>query len=323
MANYIGSLVNVGIGIEATRGTAVAPAIHTPVRSFSVLDKAEVVEQQAPYNTISTTMQSDVAKRWSNGAIETPIQDNAMGYFLTALMGASPTTTTVETGVRQHVFNIANNNTHKSLSIHKIEGNDNRVYPGCMIENAEFNYVLGEYSYVNFGFLGKSGATASSSATYTEEKFFRPQDVTFKMASNYAGLTGASAIQVEDLKLTIDKGLVDYQALGSIELAEIFNQKIMVTGTATLLYDNNTYRDLYTLGTDRAVRIELENTKTLIGATKYPKLQFDIYKANVKSWEVEYSNEEIVKQTIEFEGRYSLTDTKEITATLINTVTSY
>jgi hypothetical protein len=123
--------------------------------------------------------------------------------------------------------------------------------------------------------------------------------------------------------LPIDKELADYQALGSIELAEIFNQKLMVTGTATLLYSNNTYRDLYKNGTDQAVRITLENTQALIGATRYPRLQFDIYKANVKSWDVEYSNDEIVKQTIEFEGRYSLTDTKEIMATLVNTTVSY
>lgn len=324
MANFVGSLVNIGIGKETTRGTLVNPGFYLPKSDFSVLDKAEITPQNAPYGVIEETMESDVTKRWSEGNITAPMTSETIGLLLGSLFGEFPTPGNPESGVYTHAFDsFTQSNTHQSLSIHRIDSNENIGYANSMIQDFEIKYELGSYITTSIGFMGKASTTASSTASYSQENFFRPQDVTFKMASTQAGLTASNAITVESLTLSINKNLKEYQALGDVDLNEIFNGRVSITGSVTLLWDSTTYKDYFTGGTNRAVRIDIENTKDLIGATEYPSLRLDLYKTNVDEWATEESNDDIVKQTFGFSSRYSLTDDKTIVATLTNTTSSY
>lgn len=325
MANFIGSLVNVGIGKETVRGTAVAPTYWLPKSSLSVQDQAEGIEQTAPYGVIESIMDRDIGKLWAEGDLEMPIFDRSIGLILSSVFGATPSSANSEGSVYTHTFSgFTQSNTHQSLSFHRYDSNENKVFSNAMVNTFEISYVLGEYIKCTTNFMAKAGVTASSSATYSAtEGTFRPQDVTIKFASNQAGLNAAQSVAVEEATLTFDKSLQEYQALGSTGLNEIFNGQVTVTGSMTLLWDNTTYKSLYTGATNQAIRFTIENTKSLIGTTLYPKLSFDIYKAQLEEWSLEEANDGIVKQTIAFKAMYSLSDTKSVTASLVNLATSY
>ena len=324
MAKTIGSLVNVGIGRETTRGTAVTPAYWLPKAEFDFQDKAERIGYSAPYGVIEDEMDGDIGKLWGEGTLTMPVRDKSLGLIMSAVLGEIPATALTETGVWTHTYaGFEQSSLHQSLTIRRQDANEALSFPNAMIQSYELQYVLGEFVSQSIGFMSKAGASASSASTYVAENYFRPQDLTFKFAVNQAGLAAASAIVVDELTLTIEKNLIDYQALGSTALNEIFNGQVAVSGSVTLLWDATTYKALYTAQTVQAVRMTLENTKTLIGATKYPKLEIDLYRAQVEEWELEQSNDGIIKQTLGFKGMYSLADSKSIQVTIQNAVATY
>lgn len=78
-------------------------------------------------------------------------------------------------------------------------------------------------------FLGKARVSDSDpTPSYDEENEFRGRDIKIYFASSEAGLSGATAINAKSVRLTINKNLKEYQAIGSVDLNSIYNQNITV-----------------------------------------------------------------------------------------------
>lgn len=96
-----------------------------------------------------------------------------------------------------------------------------------------------------------------------------------------------------------------------------------VEGNVELLREDETYKDMYDLGSKKAIRIEIEDPTTTIGTLTYPKLTIDLSSVIFTEYAKNQDNNGLVKQALTFKALYSMADSKMITATLINTKVSY
>ena len=322
MSRIIGRLTSVGIAKEAVRGTALAPSFWVPVRDLDFDDTVDSKDNESGFGVLTTLSDSDIVKQWSEGGYEGKIFDKSIGLELTALFGAAPTSTAHAgaTGAYDHAFALANNNQHASLCIAIKEANLNLRYANAIIDTWKFEASLDDYIKRSVKFMGKKGGAATDTVTYTAENEFVPKHMVVKVATNLAGLTAASAIKVRNITFEVNKNADGLQVLGSNDIDDVVNKSFEVSGTIEMYYDNTTYRDLVFNNTKQALRISVLNTDVMVG-TGSPTptlLQFDFAKCIFGKWEKGFDNDDIMTQTIDFKGAFSLADASTISALLTN-----
>ena len=111
--------------------------------------------------------------------------------------------------------------------------------------------------------------------------------------------------------------------LGNNEPDDIVNKQFAVTGTVDLFMDDTTYKALVLAGGKVSMRVKLLNTAIDLGSGHNPGLNIDLARVKLGEFEGGFDNNDVRTQTINFEGLFSLTEAKGITATLTNRQVSY
>lgn len=325
MGKILGRLTSVGIGKETTRGTTVAPSYWVPVTELEFDDKVEYIFNDSGLGRIEEKNDGKVNKEWAEGSYSGKVYDRTSGVELTAVFGASPTSAQrTTTGVYDHTYAVANNNSHASLTIGYKEGNDDLRYAMGMVKSYAFEAVRDNYVRRTIEFLSKKQASASNTVSYIDENEFLPKHVSVKLASALSGLDAASAIEVTAVNLEINKNVDPAWILGANEPDDIHNRSFVVTGSIEFYYEDQTIRDYALAGTNRAIRIDVVSD-TVIGTSgsHTPAIRFDIAKAVFTENSRTNDNNDVMKNTINFEAVYSIADTSLITARLTNAVASF
>lgn len=321
MAKFIGRKVNVGIGKETTRGTAVAPEFWLPKMELEIDDVIEQVINESSVGVIEDAENADIVLKKAEGSLTGRIDDTAFGLWLLATLGkvSAPSVVSGETSVYDHTFSVLQDAQHPSLTISVNDENGDRQYPLGMVNSLELNIALGEFATYNVEFQANKSESATLTPSYSlTERVFLPQHGEVKFASDLSGLDSAPAINVKSVSLTISKNIEDDQVLGSVDPVDRLNKQFEVEGTIELLYTDRSYIDTILLGDlAQALRIRLTGTET-IGNSSNPRLTIDLAKVKLNEVSRDLSNNEIVKQTLNFKSFYSLADAKSITAVLRN-----
>ena len=171
--------------------------------------------------------------------------------------------------------------------------------------------------------MSKVGSSTSQSPSYVSENPFLATHVTLKLASTVAALGTASATAVRAVNLTINKNVEDWQNLGSAEPTDIVNKALTVSGDMELLFDATTQRDYVLNGTKMAALITIENSDVLIGTASRPKLEITLAPMSFRDWGRATGQNDVVTQTVAFDGNFSLSDSKTISVSLVNAQSSY
>lgn len=324
MSKFIGRKLNIGIGKETVRGTAVAASYWLPKTDCSIDDKIEQVINENSIGVIEDAEGASLVQKFSEGEITGRILDESFGLLILAALGAEASPATVETGVYDHVFSVAESAQHQSLTIDVEEPNatssSSLRYALSMIDSLEINIEVGGYAEYTVSFRGNSNGTGTNTPSYTSENFFLPQHGTFKVATTQSGLDAASAVSVKKMTLVITKNLEDDNTLGSTTATDRLNKQFTIEGSVELLYDSRTYIDTIMIGDAyRALRFQLINTDITIGATSNPTLKIDLYRTKLSEVAKDIPNDDLVRQTLSFKAFYSLSDSKMLAATLRNT----
>jgi hypothetical protein len=322
MTKVIGRRFSVGIGKETTRGTSVAAAFWIPKTEVSVDDRINYAVEDSSIGVIEDSIDQDITQKYSEVSIGGMVYEKSFGLLLLATFGTETSSTLVETGVYDHLFNVAATSQHTSLTIACADpnGGTGLRYTLGMVDQLELNFEVGAYLTYKVDMRANANVATANTASFTAENLFRPQDGTVKFATNLAGLNAASAIAIKKGSLTIKKNLEDDFIVGNVVAADRLNKEFSVEGTLELTYDDRAMVDTYMLADlAQAIRIDFENTSTLIGATKGPKLVFDMGKAKVQEVSRKIDNAGIIMQTIKFKAFYSIADSMMIKATLRNT----
>jgi len=199
---------DIRIGLETTRGTSASSGYWIPKSSLDFYDQVEYIKQEAPFGVNHEFQDADLAKKMGSGNIEFPVFSDSIGVILAAVFGATPTTSDVTTNESySHVFSVAQNATHQTVTITKKDPVEELEFVYSMIDSFELSYSLGEYLSASVGFESKSGETASETVSYTNLPKFRPQDTKIYIADTVSGLDSGTEVKVESFTLSISKNL--------------------------------------------------------------------------------------------------------------------
>jgi hypothetical protein len=323
MTKFIGALADIGIAKEGTRGTAESSAsFYVPKTSFSYDDKVGVVVDESSIGVIEDSTGQKVHHKSGEGEIEANIRDKSFGLILLAMMGSVSTSGPTDSAYT-HVFSVLQSAQHPSLTIFQEDANQDYKYALAMLTNLDINIELEKFAMFKAGFMSKAGATATLTPSYSAENMFLPQHGTIKVADTQANLGAASAINIRSVKLTFAKNVEEDNAIGNVAPVDILNKQFSAEGEMEIVYDAETFKTYMLDDTERALRIELNNSDVLIGATSTPKLTVDFHSIKVTEFTRNFSNPDITMATIKFKAFYKLADSKLATITLINAQASY
>lgn len=326
MTLAIGRTVDLGIARETTRGTGVAPAYWVPRVSFSFDDKIIQARETAGIGQLADSDAAFVTTRYGAGDLESEIRDQSFGLFLYAMMGTLSTSGPTDSAYT-HAFSLSESAQHQSLSLTVQDVNTNEMYELVMLDSLEIVCELDSIVSFTASFMGKQGQTftPARTVTYVAENKFTKKHLQLKIAANLASIAAASTISVKRYVLRINKNVVMDDALGTAEPEDFLNRQFSVEGEVELNYNDETYKNYMKNGTNRAMEFKLVNTDATIGASTNPSLTIQMPLVDFFDWEPDYSNDEIVRQTITFKGNYDISGGNNIisTCSLVNTVASY
>ncbi len=324
MTKIIGRTGAIGIGIESTKGTPVAAQYWIPVGGYSYDDKVEKIKNESALGRIEEMNASNIIKRWGEGDYDGKIFLNSVGAELVAVFGQSPTSVQrAVTGVYDHSFALLNNNNHKSLTLAYKDAVEEESFPFAMIDSWSLDVAVDDYVKRTVSLIGKKSGAASHTPAFVNEVEFIPSQVSFKMATNQAGLAAASAINVTHFSMEVKKNVETIHVLGSDEPQDIVNKQFNVTGSIDLYFEDASYKTIVMSDLKKALRIQMKDLTTDLGTGHNPELYFDLNQVTFDEYERTWSSNDPLAQTLSFEALFSMADVAMISARLTNRIASY
>lgn len=325
MSKYIGRLVNLGIAKESSRGAGASPVYHVPKTTFSFDDKIIQARSLGSLGKISDSEEAFVTTKYGQGEMEGEIRDKSFGLLLLAMLGSTSPSGPVDSAYT-HSFTLTHTNQHQSLSFVVADLNTTELYKLVMLDSLEITAELDEVVKFSAGFMSKQGGTTGLTvpAVVAENKFTK-KHLRIKLADNIAGLSGATAISLKKLTVTINKNVVLDDVLGTAEPEDILNQQVSVEGEIELNYEDETYKNFMKNGTNKAMEIAFINTDAVIGAATNPSLTIQLPKVDFFDWEPDNGLDDIVKQKISFKANRDVANAQDVIylCQLVNAVASY
>lgn len=325
--NFIGRQVDVGIGKESVRGTAVVPTFFIPQVSFEFNEQIQQATDGGSVGRIEGSIDQNVTEQFVEGTLEGIIRAESFGLLLLATMGAVVSNVdSPEAGVQTHDYTVDNSAQHQSLTIGVDDPNDPKEFALAMITSLSIEAALNEYITFTADIRAKAGVTQSFTPSYTEadeRKVFLPQHGTFKTAADLSGLGAAPEIKIRSFTLNIAKNVEDDQVIGNLAPDDILNKQFAVEGTVELLYDDSTFVTDLLADTAKAMRLTLANTDITIGSVTNPTLEIDLARVKFSEVSKPFTNDDLVVQTVSFTAHYDISDAAMIKVKLINETVSY
>lgn len=315
----IGRLRQIGIGKEATPGTGVAATYWIGVESGSVLPDVDYAEDGSGVGRIEKPIASFVTKENAITKFSAPARSDWLGMILKAALGAcSSAAASGETVVYEHTYSVLNSNAHPAYSLIVKDGvaTEQSVY--SMLNSLTLSCEAGGLLMCEGEFIGKQLATTTATPSYSADHIWKGSQASVKLATDIAGLAAASAIGVNKLSLTIEKGLIQHPAFGSVTLNKNINTVLRITGEIELLYDAVTYRDYVTDGANKAMRISFAGDS--VGVAETVQLQIDLAKCAFQEFDAPDGDEDVIIQKLGFVAQYDMDESSPqmIAAVLTN-----
>ena len=324
MSKYIGRLVDLGIAKEGTRGLGGAPTYWVPKATVTIDPKITKAKSALSYGNIGADgNQALKALVWSEGDIETDMQDNSFGLFLLSLLGTVSTAGPADS-LYTHTFTLQNDAQHDSLAITVKDPNEQRQYRLSMLQSLSITATPEDTVKITASFMGKKGTDTTHSVTYTAHNKFLGRHVSLKLATDTSGLAAATALNIRSLTLNFEKNLRTDSVLGTVEPIDFLNQAFSINGEVEMDLEDDTYLDLQMDGSYRAVRVDITNNEAVIGVSAHPQFTLDLSRVHFEAWESNRPNDEISTQKFSFNALLDITNNNFINScTLKNDVASY
>ena len=323
MTTKIGRLINVGLAMESSRGDAEdAATFWLPKVDFDFNPRADYAVEESGLGVIDARSDAKVVEKLGEGSFGGIIYDKCFGLILAACLGTWSTGEVVDSSYT-HSFSRLNSNQHPALTIFHDDGNVDEKFALGMINSLTINAVVKDFVKYSVGFMSKIGASTASTPSYTAENIFLATHVAVKFADTIAALGTASATAVRAFNLTINKNVEDWMDLGSLDPADIVNKAFAVSGDLEAIYDDATIRDFALDGDKKACLITITNTDVTIGTETNPKLEITLAPMSFRDWGKASGQDDIIAQTIAFDGNFNLSDAKTLSIDLVNTQSSY
>lgn len=323
----IGRQVAIGLGFETTPGTAVAPSAWIRSTAPDFADTAKFTDNTAALGRVEDSDDQALVEQSSTGKIAANAGDISIGYPLAGIFGSwASATHPSETTVYDATFTTIQSVTPPALTVVRKDtsgvGSNKRFALGTF-SDFELDAKAGGYATWTSTVMAKKGATGTDTPAYTAENLFSSKHVSIALATNIAGLSGATPLAATSLKLKIDRKATPFVPLGTVDPATFNTGAWVVTGEFVLPYDGSTQHDLVFNNTIQALQIQLKNTDVTIGTASNPSVTFTAPKARLNTWTLGNNLDQRIDQTIGFKCELDVTAGYMLQAVLTNTKATY
>jgi len=326
MSKLIGRLFNVGAGREVTRGTGRAPQYWLPRTELTFDEKVDLAKDESSIGVIENQQDADVVKSYGEGTLSGIINDDSFGLILNATLGTSVTTGPTDSAYT-HTYTVKQSAQHQSLTLFASEPNAETtaslMFPLVMADSLELNFEVGAYPTYSMSFMSNIGSATTTTVSYTAPDNFKPQDGSVRIHTAYTGLDTGTAYSVSKASISISKNLEDDHNIGSVAVTDRLNKQFQVSGSFEMVYNARTNITELLAGSDRAMQLKFTNTAKTIGASTNPSITINIAKIKLSEVARSLGNDDLVRQTVNFEGYYSIADSKSVECIVVNDVASY
>jgi hypothetical protein len=246
-----------------------------------------------------------------------------IGFLFANLYGLAVTTEVTAGEAFSHVFNLKQNIQHQSLTLFAKDGSvQQSVYANAMISSLEISAAIDDYVRFTASFIASTSAGNSDTPSYDTEYDWIARDITVKLAETAGGLTGASAVKAKSLSVSFDQGLIRDHVVGSRNADDVYNAKMMIEGSMTLNFTDETFKDYYLGDDDLYMSITLAGEADL-GSGDNPTLEILLNKVQFQDWNRDGAASDLITQEVNFRAFYNAADQKQSQVTLQNATASY
>lgn len=318
MSKFVGRRGVLGVAKEAVRGTPVAPAYFIPFAKMSYVDSTEVAGESQGLGNIADQDSQYVTFQFGAGSVDAELYDSALGYILMSLLGAAPVTT--GSNPYTHTFAVSQTNQAQSLTLYWQDPDRCYVFPLAIVDSVKISVApkgMVEWSVTFKSRKARDYTPVASSFTAVGSKWLH-QHTQLRLATNIAGLSGASETVLKGLDLTIARNSINDEVLGTVDPADVLSQQMSVEGTLALNLEDDTYRALMTAGTYKSLELKLVNGTSSMLQLQFPRVAFS-------QWAPDWSLNAIAQQKINLKANYDAANALQIISTCIltNTKVSY
>lgn len=322
---FIGRRVSVGLGIEATPGTAVAPAAWFKHLSLDFQRRTTVIQNDSAMGRQEKYNDSAVVAKFADGKLEGKIGDITIGYLLYNIFGevASEANVDVSGDVYDHTFDVSQDNVAPSLTVARVDPKTSRRHALAMLAELEVSFEAGGYVKISGSLQAKAGTTSSETVAFIAENEFTSKYVVVKLAANVAGLTAAAALETKSGKITMKRDVTAFIPNGADEPVAFDLGSIEFDGELVLRYLNTTQEDLWYANTIQALLLAIANTDVTIGTSAHPKLAYTAPRVRLNTFAMSNDLDAPIEQTVGLSGELDTVAGYMLRAVLTNLQESY
>lgn len=323
MSDFIGRQLEVGVSVEAVRGTAETVATEWLKKiSMTVVPRTTKVNDESTRNVLADSLGTRITQKWVEGDLNGNLHADSLGYFLYNIYGQEAVET-VEAGVYEHTFSEVTSVTKPSLTLFgKEAGVQQSVFSNCMVGSFELSASPDQYVSFSSSFVGVESASNADTPSYATTYDFVGRDLTLKVAETEAGLAEATALPIKDLTLTWDMALINDFVLGQYTPQDVFNSQVGIEGSFTVNFTDTNWLTLFTTDAYRYFLIEITGSQT-IGDASNPKITVLLNRVAVTDRTREDSAGDLVTETITFKAFYNQTDAQQSEVEVVNVTPNY
>lgn len=315
-----------GVGVEdpASRGTKVAPQefvrLREPADLNVELEKADIQETR---QTGVASQDAVLTKSMVNGSLTPNLRFETIGFFLKSLLGGHSVAS--EDSVYRHTFTLDPTVLQPTLTLAYARGGfQHKSVAGSVIDKIGLTFPLDD---VINGVIGVKGLGEVNETDYTpafgSNDYLAPhQTASIKLATNVAGLSGASAICVTGAEMELNRNSREKQCLSSVAPVDFIAKLLEGSGKFTHEKNDDTYKDLAEANTPQALQIDVVNTAVTIGGSSNPTLSIVLPKVTLMTQE-QRPLDDVVTEDVMFKMHYDDTEASAITIDLLNERADY
>jgi hypothetical protein len=320
---FIGRNISLAIAPESTRGVAEASAIKA-VRKVecNLIPVVDTVVDDSTTGDLEDSEGQIKVRERSEGDVSGILRLDEFGYFLSNLYGL-PTSEANGDGF-DHTFELEQTITHPTLTFFVKDGEVRQAKIGGVVVSS-FEITASTDNFVRYTakLIGKAGVTdASSLPAQTADKSFVGRDVTVKIASSLAGLTGATALKIKNWKIAWNTNAEADYVLGSYSPDNIYNKQFAIEGEFEKNLVDEVFHDMREDNTSTFMEIEIKST-TEISTGVYPTIKLTLHKVQLTSWNRGSGADELVTEVVGWKAYRNVEEAKQSTVVITNEVETY
>ena len=321
MSKTGGRQLNIGLGIEATAGTAVAESIFIPWTEFSVQAVAEKELFNSARGIRNMASNSMIKRSYSQGSITVIPNVVNTPYFFGLALGTVNSSTIVDSG---YIHTITVNNLNAGMKTATLTVEEGAIqtaqYTNVVVDSLTLD-VSDSYASLTAEVIGQFATTDTITESYTEETEFAYHQMTVKFGTDISNAAGNSATPLKSFTLNIANNVQLDEAFlsgaNTITSGGLIAGPMQITGSYSLHFEDTVELAKYKANTKNAAVVQFLGAT--IGASEQEELRIDLAKLVLTSPPTEYNIDGLLVLNQEFEVEFGATD-NEITVIIDNEV---